>query len=260
MFDQFNHRYADYSERGSDRGHRVLPELGLEKLINNNISAEPYYWVPDNELRARIAPCAALIGYGEATTASTLRTCVMCAFPYAGVGHKEILIRSKHGLSSECLLLANGNAIVLDYICRTKVSYLNRGQYIFKQLPFIPPTRYDEAARAFVLARVLELSYTSQSLAQFARELGYSGQPFLWNEDRRALLRAELDAFYARAYGLSRDELRYILDPADVMGPDYPSETFRVLKDNEMKRYGEYRTRRMVLEAWDRQVGSRSAA
>ncbi len=62
------------------------------------------------------------------------------------------------------------------------------------------------------------------------------------------------------AYGLTRDELRYILDPADVMGPDYPSETFRVLKDNEMMRYGEYRTRRLVLEAWDSQTWSRSAA
>jgi hypothetical protein len=37
-----------------------------------------------------------------------------------------------------------------------------------------------------------------------------------------------------------------------VLGPDYPSETFRVLKENEIKAYGEYRTRRLVLEAWDR--------
>jgi hypothetical protein len=36
------------------------------------------------------------------------------------------------------------------------------------------------------------------------------------------------------------------------MGSDYPSETFRVLKNNEIKRFGEFRTRRLVLEAWDR--------
>ena len=65
-------------------------------------------------------------------------------------------------------------------------------------------------------------------------------------------MRADLDAFYARAYRLSRDDLRYILDPADVMGADYPSETFRVLKDKETRLYGEYRTRRLVLAAWDR--------
>ena len=58
--------------------------------------------------------------------------------------------------------------------------------------------------------------------------------------------------YYARLYGLTRDELRYILDPKDVYGPDFPSETFRVLKEKEERAYGEYRTRRLVLEAWDR--------
>ncbi len=52
------------------------------------------------------------------------------------------------------------------------------------------------------------------------------------------------------AYGL--DELRYILDPANVKGPDYHSETFRGLKQREFRQLGEYRTRRLVLEAWDR--------
>jgi len=48
------------------------------------------------------------------------------------------------------------------------------------------------------------------------------------------------------------EDLRYILDPADVYGEDFPGETFRVLKEKEIKRYGEYRTRRLVLEAWGR--------
>jgi hypothetical protein len=61
-----------------------------------------------------------------------------------------------------------------------------------------------------------------------------------------------LDAWFARAYGLTRDELRYILDPKDVHGADFPSETFRVLREKEEKQLGEYRTRRLVLEAWDR--------
>ncbi|MBX0331451.1 hypothetical protein K2Z83_27745 [Oscillochloris sp. ZM17-4] len=79
--------------------------------------------------------------------------------------------------------------------------------------------------------------------------------PYRWDDERRALARAELDARIARLYGLTRDELRYILDPADVYGPDFPGETFRVLKEKETKLYGEYRTRRLVLEAWDRDEG-----
>jgi hypothetical protein len=77
--------------------------------------------------------------------------------------------------------------------------------------------------------------------------------PFVFDPERRSLLRAALDARYARLYGLDRDDLRYILDPADLMGPDYPSETFRVLKEKEIAEFGEYRTRRLVLEAWDRE-------
>jgi hypothetical protein len=74
--------------------------------------------------------------------------------------------------------------------------------------------------------------------------------PFIWNDDRRARIRAELDARIARLYGVTRDDLRYILDPQEVEGPDFPGETFRVLKEKELRQYGEYRTRRLVLEAF----------
>jgi hypothetical protein len=76
--------------------------------------------------------------------------------------------------------------------------------------------------------------------------------PFKWDTDHRAVLRAGLDAVYAKLYCLTRDELRYILDPKDIYGPDFPGETFRVLKEKEERKYGEYRTRRLVLEAWDK--------
>ncbi|MBN0002224.1 hypothetical protein JTL74_33805, partial [Pseudomonas aeruginosa] len=100
--------------------------------------------------------------------------------------------------------------------------------FIYKQLPVLPPDRYTEADLAFIVPLVLELTYTTHDLAAWARDLGYEGPPFAFDPDRRATLRAELDAYYAKLYGLTEEELRYILDPADVMGADYPSETFRV--------------------------------
>jgi hypothetical protein len=106
----------------------------------------------------------------------------------------------------------------------------------------------------------LELTYTAHDLQPWAADLGYDGPPFPWNPDRRAILRAELDAKYAKLYGLTRDELRYILDPADVMGEDYPSETFRVLKNNETRQFGEYRTRRLVLQEFDRMALAEAAS
>ena len=69
---------------------------------------------------------------------------------------------------------------------------------------------------------------------------------------RRAILQAELDAIFAHLYGLNTEDLRYILDPEDICGKGCINETFRVLKDNEIRQYGEYRTKRLVLEAWNK--------
>jgi len=124
-----------------------------------------------------------------------------------------------------------------------------------RQFPILPPSSYTPADVEFIAPRVLELVYTAWDLRPFAEDMGYHGEPFRWDEERRAHLRAELDAYYARLYGLTRDELRYILDPKDIYGEDFPGETFRVLKEKEIKQYGEYRTRRLVLEKWDEMEG-----
>lgn len=107
-----------------------------------------------------------------------------------------------------------------------KLSYVA----IIKQLPVLFPDRYSESEICFISKRVLELVYTERSLKPFAEDVGYHGEPFVFDPERRHQLKSELDAYYARLYGLTRDELRYILDPADVMGEDCQSETFRVLK------------------------------
>jgi hypothetical protein len=143
------------------------------------------------------------------------------------------------------------SSLALDFCARQKIGGTTLNLFILFQFPVLPPGAYTSTNVAFIVPRVLELTYTSHSMAPFAHDLGYDGPPFAWDGDRRAQLRAELDAWYARAYGLTRDELRYILDPAELKGPDYPSETFRVLKKNEVARFGEYRTARLVLAAYD---------
>jgi hypothetical protein len=120
-----------------------------------------------------------------------------------------------------------------------------------KQIPVLAPEDYSEADLDFIVPRVLELTYTASDLEPWARDLGYEGPPFKFDPERRAQLCAELDAYYARLYGLDREALSFILDPQSVK-PGYPSETFSVLKRSEEKKFGEYRTRRLVLEAWDR--------
>lgn len=181
------------------------------------------------------------------------RTMIVHAFP-SGIGIGDSIFLLNVSTSGDLFsgMFGNLNSLPLDFVARQKVSGINMSYYFINQFPVLPPEYYTELRLAFITPKVRELAYASHKLAPFALDMGYDGAPFAWDADRRALLRAELDAFYARAYGLSRDELRYILDPTDVKGEDYPSETFRVLKDKETRNFGEYRTRRLVLEAWDR--------
>lgn len=195
-----------------------------------------------------------LMGWRDVTSAHVLRTTIATVIPRACVGHKMPLLFCKKAPSIKhvAALLGNLNSLVLDYVARLKVGGISLTYHYFRQFPVLPPERYSQQDLEFIVPRVLELTYTTDELKPWAEDLDYVGTPYSWKPEERALLRAELDAFYAKLYGLSRDELRYILDPSDVMGEDYPSETFRVLKNSEVREFGEYRTRRLVLEAWDK--------
>lgn len=192
-----------------------------------------------------------LMGWRDICRSTDERTVIASVIARVAVGHTTPLWFSPQPAVLQAALLACMDSLVLDYIARQKVGGTHLTYGFLKQFPVLPPERYTHADLEFIVPRVLELTYTAHDLAPWAADLGYQGPPFAWNPDRRAQLRAELDAYYARLYGLDRDELRYILDPADTMGPDYPSETFRVLKNNEIRQYGEYRTQRLVLAAWD---------
>lgn len=193
-----------------------------------------------------------LMGWRDITNATNERTVIASVIPRAGAGDTLLLMRPMHELGARlACLLADQCTLVHDYIARQKVGGTHLKYHVKKQIPVLPPERYQDRDLEFIVPRVLELTYTTRDMRSWAEDLGYKGAPYSWSPDRRAQLRAELDAFYARLYGLTRDELRYILDPSDVLGDDYPSETFRVLKNNELSRFGEYRTRRLVLEAWD---------
>lgn len=193
-----------------------------------------------------------LLGWRDITNATNERTVIASVFPRVGTGDKILLMQPSVGADAIAVLLALMSSLVFDFAARQKFGSTSLKYFYMKQLPALTPKAMSDADSAFICSRVLELTYTSHAMKPWAEDLGHAGPPFAWDESRRAKLRAELDAFFARKYGLSRDELRYILDPADVKGEDYPSETFRVLKNNEMRRFGEYRTQRLVLEAFDR--------
>lgn len=228
----------------------------------DNIRAQGADWagrdrfVPRSEVFARLKQKGWargwLMGWRDIARATDERTVIATALPICATDDTLSLLLPMVDASACCCLLANLNSLVLDYVAQSKVGGTHIRKNVMAQFPVIPPGRYSAADVDFIRSRVLELSYSSKAMTPFADDLGYSGVPFTWDEERRAILRAELDAMYARKYDLSRDDLRYVLDPASTMGEDYPSETFRVLEKNETAQFQEYRTARLVLDAWDR--------
>lgn len=273
---------SDERELG-DPSYFIQPRYYIEeKEINNKING---YW---NKKW--------FIVYRTITLSVNERTAIFDLVPLVGCGNSVTVVLSNQSKNELlCCLLAQFNSLPFDYILKQKLGAITFNFFIFKQLPVISPKLFQIKDINFIVPRVLELVYTSWDIKAFADDVwrdadvsiknilkqqheaniittgghewkppewseiavdGIPLPPFKWDEDRRDLLRAELDAWYAMLYGLSRDELRYILDPADIYGLEFPGETFRVLKDKEMKKYGEYRTRRLVLEAWDRIIKS----
>ncbi|EIU4991620.1 N-6 DNA methylase [Pseudomonas aeruginosa] len=249
MIHQFDHRWASYVAGGDSR------ELTETEKEDSDVSINPRYWVEAGELDSRLDNMkwrnGWLLGWRDICRTTDYRTLISSVIPRAAVGHKYLLMFPMAAPERVAALLANINSLTCDFVVRQKVGGTSLTLFTIRQIPVFSPNKYNDGDLAFIVPRVLELTYTAHDLAGWAQDLGYNAPPFAFDPDRRAILRAELDAYYAKLYGLTRDELRYILDPADMLGEDYPSETFRVLKNKELKEFGEYRTQRLVLEAWD---------
>lgn len=390
MIWHYDHRFGTY-EGVSDRSSTHLPTPDAARHADPDFVAMPWYWVAAGDVQQRLGNWQRgwLLGFRDVTNATNERTAIFSLLPRVGVGNKvPILLFENVTAVQLSALLGNTASIVFDVVARQKLGGMTMNFFYVKQFPILPPNAYTAQDIAFIVPRVLELTYTAWDMAPFAadvwRELGVeSGEwwkllrediicrwemchgigisecvsrsggleggnepggdglapdgnlaqegafrdnrsgsagsrlgagdhhrglwpgesarrrgitalittpdsplpipPFRWDDERRAILRTELDAYYARLYGLTRKQLRYILDPADltphelanILDPweevrdpldptgyaarvaqsDFPGETFRVLKEKELRQYGEYRTRRLVLEAWERLPG-----
>ena len=227
-----------------------MPELDDVAHADPGRITLPRYWVPDDEVRARLDHVWDrnwLLGWRDITGTEKIRTVVACIIPRAAVNHTFLLMVPSLDPQLVAILYANVSSMPLDYCARQKVGGVHLTYFTTRQLPAFPPGGYSGLApwapsiriRDWLLPRVLELTYTAWNLKAFAEDCGDEGSPFIWDPERRFQLRCELDAAFFHLYGLSRDDTAYILD------------TFPVLERSEQRRHGEYRTMRAVLETYD---------
>jgi hypothetical protein len=292
MVHQYDHRFATYEgATQANLNVGILAQSSDSEKEDAWFTTTPKYWVSSGLLQEwqDTRNDKWLLAFRKITSAITERTSIFALLPLAGAGDSLLFVQPGTKAHMTSCLLANANSLVLDYAVRQKIGGSNLAFHILRQLPFISPGGYSEKDVNYIAPRVLELSYTAWEMESFAKQvwddsapslqlvieqqyldnLGSSvGRvnvvapsdfnahshllPFRFLSNRRIIIRSELDAYYSHLYGLTRDELRYILDPKECLGDDFPSESFRVMKEREEKEFGEYRTRRLVLEAFDK--------
>jgi hypothetical protein len=246
LFHLYNHRYNTFEGVPADRRFRVKAQaIPLSNPTDEEAVSLPRYWVDESVVSERWpGPGRWSIAFRDITNVTTnRRTCIISVVPYAALNHKAPMLLTQVEPASRLCLLGALSSFVFDYFARQSLAGANMSYFILKQLPVPPPDAFavqpdwlDMPLREWVADRVLELCYTSRDLEGLAHDVGFFGAPFPWEEQRRQLLQAELDALMFAVYGLDIDEAQYVMS------------TFSILEEQETARFGEFLSRRLILE------------
>ncbi|MER7696831.1 DNA methyltransferase [Streptomyces sp. NPDC096095] len=258
MAHHFDHRWNNYYGTGNEDRRN----LNLAEKREASTVAQPRYWISDEGLiptvrkskEAEIPGVAIrlkelgwerewLFGWRDVSRATDERTAIPALLPRVAVGNTYPLMLPSASPNLTAALVATQSSLVFDFVSRQKVSGAHMALMTWKQLP-VPTPEMLAPHTAFLAARVLELVCTAYDMTPLARDLGDTGAPFRWDETRRAQIRAELDAYFFLLYGISRDDTDYILESFQSASGG--------LKNNEIAKYGHYRTKDLVLAEYDR--------
>ncbi|MFA7693345.1 MAG: N-6 DNA methylase [Candidatus Hydrogenedentales bacterium] len=240
-----------------------------------------------------------MLGLRRITHATNQRTVIASLLPAVGFGDSGIVVSMRwlpsvqwskktilpdeipsQEAAAALLMGAILNSVVLDFCVRNAVGSTQLSHFYIKQFPILSPTDFltdvftGTSAAAFIIPRALELSYTAWDMKGLAHDCGYFGPPFRWEEERRFLLRCELDALFFHLYLPSDGEGAWLPTaketdqelaqlkesfPTPRHGVDYILDTFPIIKEQEEKAQGYYRSKEMILQRYDAMQQARAA-
>ncbi|HMY20000.1 MAG TPA: Eco57I restriction-modification methylase domain-containing protein, partial [Polyangium sp.] len=256
MMHLFDHRFANAAEpKGGAKIRGSSEYFSDSDHVQPDLSAISRFWVDEQHVKESFTSCGWdrqwVIGFRNVTgNVANIRTSVFAILPYAAYGHSLPLVLFPASTNATDIASLAGclTSFIFDYATRQKLGGINLTFFILHQLPVLPPSTYQNPAqwsretllRDWILPRVLELTYTAWDLEAFGKDCGYEGPPFRWDEQRRFLLRCELDAAFFHLYGIGRDDVDYIM------------ETFPIVKRKDVAVHGDYRTKTQILDIYDR--------
>ena len=251
MVQAYDHRAASVVVNRENPHRPAQPKQATaEQHRNPNWLPEPQYWVSSGNLE--VGNSSFLLGFKDVTAPTNIRSMIAGLIPNTGVGNTLPVIKAdldaNLSAASCSLLVANLNAVILDFVARQKIHGQHLNWFIVEQFPIVPPDRYEavyfgpRTAGEIVREAVLELTYTAHDMAPYARDMGFVDEtgvvnpPFAWDEGRRMNLRAKLDAVFFHLYDITdRDDVAYIFS------------TFPIVERKDIEANGIYRSRDLCL-------------
>jgi hypothetical protein len=248
MVDQFDHRAKAYrSGRGRSAVWEEISFGDPRKAI------VPQWRLPPERIPSKLGDSIwrYRVGWCDVTRPGTERSLIAALIPPNAIcGHKVPTLAFPGGFEWAYMpWLAVANTFSLDYLARKKIA-LSMSITVLDSLPF-PRLPIDHPVIERLGKLALRLTCTAPEMAGYWNAMARYGwaepvpegetPPGFLDTELRAAARAEIDAVVGRRlFELSADELAGILD------------TFPVLRRREEKTFGEFRTKRLILEWFDK--------
>lgn len=247
MIHHYDHRWATYERDGTVR------DVTLEEKQDPDFVVMPRYWVDEREVDVKLEgrwDRDWLLGWRDICRSTDERTCIATINGEHASPEGGTLLTFCEPPEAAPVVLANWNSYAFDFVARQKVGGTHLKYFTMRQLPMISPavvasvpTWSDKTVAEWITERVLALLADNYEMEVLARDLKMSPPGAAWDTARRKQIRAELDAAFFHLYGIERDDVDYIMD------------TFPIVRRKDEAEYGEYRTKRLILEAYDRMGG-----
>lgn len=241
MIHQYDPCFATYEDVAASDLRKGKPRPSGERDRLQRGLPLPRFWaskqVVEPFLEQKRVSSAWVLAVRENARATDERTVIACVLPRVG------LIQPLNGVTvpdaqNGLWLLAVLNSIAFDYLARLKVPGIHLNVTIFSQLP-CPELGGVCELETDALASAAELCGSFTPLEPFVRESGQEWRPGPWDEKRRWELTCKIDAALFRRFGYTQLEVDYVLS------------TFPVMEAKEIRAFGEYRTKRRILELFD---------
>jgi hypothetical protein len=251
MVDHLDYRAKRYlSGRGNNSRWEETP------FGHPNKGIHPQWRVLREDVPAKVGPRVDRyrVGFGDVANPRNERSLVATLIPPGNIcGHTVPTFTYEEGLEwAYFAFLAIANTLCVDFLARQRLTSIHMSYTILDSLPIPRLDRNDPRTRPLV-TRAISLTCAGQEMDHIWDVMAVEG----WVSERvsgattpgataiaeRELLRTEVEVLVARdVYGLTCDEMSSILD------------TFPVLARRETREHGEFRTKRLVEQAFRRGV------